>query len=98
MAEQFSFKKGIEVKPSDTILEVRIEGYDGLVGMIDTKEKAYYVPRVDDMKHRLVWKQLPKDKSTQVLELFLNALDGLGELHKNGYQRRYIHDEFGLLE
>jgi len=80
-------KREIQVEQSDKLLELRLIGFDGLVGIIDEKEKIYYMLTVDHMRHRL--KQLPADQFKQIMGLYIEA----GEvLRKNSYHRRHISD------
>ena len=87
-SEKGFFKnEGIQVKQSDKLLELRLTGFDGLVGIIDENEKIYYMPTSDHMRNRL--KQVPADQFKQIIELYIEAGDVLRE---NGYYRRHISD------
>lgn len=88
MATKDFFKnKKIQVIQSNKLLELRLEGFDGLVGVIDETEKVFYMPDLDNMSNRL--KLLLPSQFGQVMKLYLEA----GKvLKKKGYQRRHIAD------
>lgn len=83
--------KEIQIKQSGKLLELRLTGFDNLVGIIDENEKIYYMPTADHMRHRL--EQLPADKFKQIMELYIKAGEVLKE---NGYYRRHISDYWFL--
>ena len=78
---------GLEINQTGNLLELRLAGLDGLVGIIDEKEKVFYLPSGDQMGHRL--KGLPYVCANQVWQLYLKVGE---ELDKNGYNRRHIVD------
>ncbi len=80
-------RKGINFNTSGRLLEIRLEGFDGLVGIVDEKEGFFYMPSLGPMQNRL--KRFKADKFARVMGLYIGA----GEiLTKAGYSRRYIVD------
>ncbi len=88
--EMIEEKAGNEViiQPSSVYLfELRLAGYDGLVGFVDEMEKTVYLPSSDSMRNRL--KGIDGERFKEVMEAYMKAGDLFREI---GYNQRFILD------
>jgi len=80
--------KGATFQFKTDLVRIRLEGYDGLVGIIDPAEKVLYYPALNDMERRLE-NVKPIEERKKIFEAYFRVSEVFRE---HGYTRRYIVD------
>jgi hypothetical protein len=80
--------KGATFQFKTNLVRIGLEGYDGLVGIIDPAEKVFYYPQLNHMERRL-----EGVTSTEERKKIFDAYFRVSEvLRKHGYTQRYVSD------
>ncbi len=82
--------EGIRITESERVLDIKIQGFRDVVGLIDEREQVLYMPTSESMRARLTSAGIVGADR----DCFLDKYEKIGtELLKRGYQQRLVVDD-----